>query len=351
VLWQKELPFAVHTNAPPGCWILGDVCVLAADGRCVWALDLESGNIHWTSTPSDWMFSLSVGDDGVLYIAHHGTVAAYSGCSPSNSGVVTGKVLHAAAAPAVGVSVSLKGGAGASLSATTERTVAFRVRYVPPGRYEVRAGDGDFTVTTTCEVKAGETCRVQLSLPRAKTGTISGTIEKREMRGPRFAATRDPGLTLVQAIQGTKIVASVYADEQGRYSIRNLSPGRYEVRALCGEAIPQSKSNVAVAAGVDRTHVDFLLTINLEAVSISGQVIAARTRAPLRAAKVYILSQGRLVNFAATDAAGQYRVCNLPTGTYTLKVEMDGYLSETKEGILVPEHGQVQDVNFVLTEE
>lgn len=347
--WQQDLPGAVYTNAPPACWILGDVCVLAADGRCVWALDLDNGDILWTATPFDWMYSLAVSDDGVLYLAHQGTVIAYSGCSPSDSGIVTGKVTRAAGPPAVGVPLSLKSGAGPPITSATDESGTFRVRYLPPGRYEIRAGDGDFTASTSCEVKAGQVVRAKLALPPAKTGTISGSIEKREMRGPRYAAARDPGLTLIQAVQGAKVIAGVYVDDQGRYQLKNLPPGRYQVRALCGEAIPQTKSNVEVTAGVNRSHVDFLLTINLEAVSISGQVIAAQTRAPLRAAKVYIISGGRLVNFAATDTAGQYRVCNLPTGTYSLKVEMEGYLAETKEGILVPEHGQVQDVNFVVT--
>lgn len=62
--------------------------------------------------------------------------------------------------------------------------------------------------------------------------------------------------------------------------------------------------------------------------TLAGQVLDAQTSQPLANAQVQALQDGGAVGGGLTDAQGRFRV-QLPVGTYTVRVELVGYRTET----------------------
>src|SRR5262245_42208897 len=70
--------------------------------------------------------------------------------------------------------------------------------------------------------------------------------------------------------------------------------------------------------------------------------ITDTTGAAISGAQVTLLNQSTgLKRDAPTDLMGQFRIAGLPTGTYTARVEKDGFQTQVREGIAVTSASEV----------
>ena len=86
----------------------------------------------------------------------------------------------------------------------------------------------------------------------------------------------------------------------------------------------------------------------LEYGNIAGKVTNAEDGSPLIGAKISALKDGKEVLNATTTADGSYRLVSLVAGSYTLIVNMDGFSSITKTGVLVTAGKTTEGTDFAL---
>ena len=80
----------------------------------------------------------------------------------------------------------------------------------------------------------------------------------------------------------------------------------------------------------------------------SGSVKASATKKPLNEAVITLSSpvlEGK--KFAVTDSTGNYRISNLPKGTYSITIEMEGFDTINYDNIFLPE-GMSQGVSVEM---
>ncbi|HEX6939796.1 MAG TPA: TonB-dependent receptor [Longimicrobiales bacterium] len=73
--------------------------------------------------------------------------------------------------------------------------------------------------------------------------------------------------------------------------------------------------------------------------AVTGRVTDAETGAPLGGAQVEAVTGGRVAATTLTDANGQYRLADLPAGTYSIVVTLVGYATRQVDGVRVVDGG------------
>src|SRR3990170_4666927 len=69
--------------------------------------------------------------------------------------------------------------------------------------------------------------------------------------------------------------------------------------------------------------------------SISGRVTATDGGRPIAGARVEAIISGRTAGSATTDDSGQFRIANLPEGSYSVTVARIGYQLQRVDGVVV----------------
>jgi Carboxypeptidase regulatory-like domain/IPT/TIG domain len=140
---------------------------------------------------------------------------------------------------------------GGSLSGTTTRNASFGVAAFT-GLSINQAANG-YTLSAT---SAGLTSATSIAFNITTTGgTIAGAIT-RVSNGTVISGA------LVEAIQGTSVVASTTTNASGNYSISGLSNGTYTVRGSFTGYVPQVRTGVAITGGSSTT-VDLALNVGI----------------------------------------------------------------------------------------
>lgn len=197
-------------------------------------------------------------------------------------------------------------------------------------------------------------------------GQIAGVIRDGEENVPI-------PYTIIQ-IDGTNM--GCQADSLGEYVIRNVPPGTYALTASVNGWLAKKQSNVRVSAHAS-TQCDFTLCPSISDLELHFLCLPKADVAPPRPdARVatYTNHTGRIegrctgsswfrdvdgnpiaglavqVNdqsfFVETDARGKYVLENIPTGTHTLSVCVDGRLWATAVNVIVRDRN-VTTVNFI----
>jgi Carboxypeptidase regulatory-like domain/FlgD Ig-like domain len=89
----------------------------------------------------------------------------------------------------------------------------------------------------------------------------------------------------------------------------------------------------------------FLVPAGLRAQTISGTVIDAITKAPVKGAKVTVVEVKKEY---ATDSAGTFTTDTLDKGDYSVRFESESYLKQTKTVKLVGLKGATGKANIIL---
>jgi large repetitive protein len=158
-------------------------------------------------------------------------------------------------------------------------------------------------------------------------------------------------------ISGARVVAGrcqlqATTNNDGSYTIANVPPGDYTVRAMkCNEYAPKEyPAPVHVESGQQVTGINIALAPMGGGGggngSISGTVYDKRTNTPIVGAKV---TAGGCHNSAMTGNDGTYTITGLAYGSYTVKACKDGYECATYPAQVVISGGNsVSGINFYL---
>lgn len=140
-------------------------------------------------------------------------------------------------------------------------------------------------------------------------------------------------------------------DENGNYTIDSgLGTGTYTVMAMkgtaygfYGEVLP---ADVTVVAGETTSNIDITITLSPSPTgSISGKVTDAEDR-PIEYATVSALGTG--FGSAATDENGDYKIYDLPAGTYTVEASANGFQTQNITDVEVVAYQDTPNINFQL---
>jgi outer membrane receptor protein involved in Fe transport len=84
--------------------------------------------------------------------------------------------------------------------------------------------------------------------------------------------------------------------------------------------------------------------------TISGKVIDESTNLPLESATVQIINiiGDELVNGGATDYKGEFRITEIPSGTYNIKVSYIGYNTSVLKGILINKNNTSVNIGSIV---
>lgn len=172
------------------------------------------------------------------------------------------------------------------------------------------------------------------------TGNISGTVTDSATGANLSSAT----ITLLQADISK---GQTTTDSSGNYTLTNLAPGTYDVRAEKINYQTQTQTGKTVSVG-QTTTVNFTLTPIVTTGNITGKVTSS-TGANLAQATVSAYQSSTLIKSTTTLSDGTYTLSNLNAGSYDLTASLSGYTSQTKTGISVVSGQTTSGINFSLT--
>src|SRR5262245_25865922 len=142
---------------------------------------------------------------------------------------------------------------GSALGGTTTRNAVSGV--VSFSDLSINEGGNGYTLTASSAGLAGVTSDSFNITSGAGGGTVAGLIT-RVSNGTAISGA------LVEAIQGSTVVASATTNSSGNYSITALTTGTYRVKASFRGLVPQVLNNVAVTTG-DTTTVNLSLNFGI----------------------------------------------------------------------------------------
>lgn len=140
-------------------------------------------------------------------------------------------------------------------------------------------------------------------------------------------------------------------DENGNYTIDSgLGTGTYTVMAIKGTAIGfyggYLPAEVTVVAGQTTSNIDITITLSPSPTgSISGKVTDTEDR-PIEEATV--LASGTGFGSATTDENGNYKIYDLPAGTYSVEASANGFQTQNRTAVEVVAYQDTPNINFQL---
>jgi len=277
------------------------------------------------------------------------------------SGSIAGRVEDEQAEPIANVQVgarALERGWGGGASTADDGT--FEIKAVRPGRYRVSAsqgwrqqlrepGKGDDEVQgEVVHVTAGDTTEVTLVLER-KDGVIRGQVVD-EDGGPVpdafLAAERESESAAASADRARQIVRwgwdrkPVLSDQDGRFEIGELAPGKYTVNANRKGGGEGFVEHVEVGSDV---------TVRIEPTAKLGGTVKVKGGTGLDRFTVMVHERKKAVyrRDQCFKTGGKWSVDGLPAGTYEISAEAPEGTGE-KKGIKLAENEERTDIVIEL---
>lgn len=231
---------------------------------------------------------------------------------------VAGWVVDAAGEAVPGARVTLAPAEGGSYrEAVTGPEGAFDLAGVSPGRYHLTASAPGFAQggpEEPLEVKDQPLRGITVEL--AAGGAIRGRLlglEFDELPQVIVFAHRADG-----SAGYTHRQAFGRADFEGRYSVPNLTPGRWEVSAQVGEGDRTARGSVTLERDGEEAYLDLDFSAGL---TFSGLVRVDGQPAPQATVQAYGAGGG---GSSRTNHLGRFRIGNLEPGSYQVQVALDG---------------------------
>ena len=156
------------------------------------------------------------------------------------------------------------------------------------------------------------------------SGSVAGTVTRASDSVPISGA-------LVEAIQNGLVKASANTIGDGTYSIANLVPGTYDIRASAAQFATQVSAGVVVVGGS-------ATTANLSLAqpgTIAGRITRDDGTTPIVGAIVKVFQGANPVAKVNTNATGDYAANALPPGTYTVQVSASGFNTSITPNVTV----------------
>jgi hypothetical protein len=203
-------------------------------------------------------------------------------------------------------------------SVSTNAAGYFSIYNVNPGQYLVTAKKTNYDSTQiTITVNAGNTAFADISMMPADTsGSDMGSIHG-------YAIDASSGLHLESVqVSVNPPVSSVLTDNGGLYTIQNVLPGEYTVKASKSGYI-DFEVDVTVTAGSE-TVADLLMALSTG--SVKGTVISSSGGVPIEGVQIRTVPGTSSV---ATDEFGKYLIGNITPGSISVIANKLGYLPDT----------------------
>ncbi|GEM_PF-2092808 len=210
----------------------------------------------------------------------------------------------------------------------------YLIANVGPGRYQLKAIESGYTTVMVPEllVTVGVTTRQNFQLePRPASGIIRGSITD--------AATGEPIAAVNVGVLTTDCTITeqgAFTNADGEYTIINITPDRYMLRAtMVGYTHVDVRDLLVTPAQTTRQDIQ-MMPINMTG-RIRGTVTDAESGAPLAAVNVVLFEpDGTATNLGAfTNAEGEYVIINVPPGRYLLRVSSVEYKTVEVPNLLV----------------
>jgi len=155
----------------------------------------------------------------------------------------------------------------------------------------------------------------------SQTGRITGHI---------VHATTDESLAGASvAVEVGEVTITVLSDSNGTYTIPNLPAGTYSLTASLDGFNSSTVDGVEVVANVTTEDVD--IALDEKATSLYG-VVKAGT---LLLVGAHIVVEGTSLS-ANSSLEGEYAIRNVTAGTYTVTATLEGYITTTVPGVIIP---------------
>jgi hypothetical protein len=168
----------------------------------------------------------------------------------------------------------------------------------------------------------------------AEGATVSGSITL------TATATDDNGVTKVEffignALQGTGM--NVGGSWSYSWDSTTVTDGSHVVKAVATDTAGQTASDTNSVTVRNSPGVG----------TVAGKVTNAKTRKAISGAAVQAFSNSVLVQTVTANQRGQYKLSNLPEGSYTITASCTGYASQSKPATVKPD--TTTKLNLALT--
>lgn len=253
-----------------------------------------------------------------------------------NPGSITGKVTNAANGnPIPSTRILVFKNLVAIASTLTDPNGNYTIPGLAPGNYVVVADELNFSIAVVgASISSNQTTIVNFALT-ADPGAISGTVRNASNSNPIPNAT-------IEVHNSFVLVATAITDANGNYTIPNIAPDAYTVIATATAFQDGSKS--VIVNSNQTTTVDFSLSPSPG--TISGRVTDFATTNPIPGATVAVFQGTTLIEFALTDANGNYVIPNLAAGNYVVLAIAKSYRAAFS--VVTVTAGMTTTVNFAL---
>ncbi|MGM7702003.1 carboxypeptidase regulatory-like domain-containing protein [Pseudalkalibacillus sp. Hm43] len=208
--------------------------------------------------------------------------------------------------------------------ALTDGLGQYTVSGLVPGTYTIVVNAVGYAENSTgSTVLTNQTTTTDLALI-SEIGSVSGTVLGTD--GQPFKNA------VIKIVDSNGVVVGTSAvNQDGSYSIGNLPPGTYSIRAAAPDVVTAS-SGVSLIANENKV-INFVLRVNPG--TIRGTVTEQATGDPIVGANVNILDlNGQVVATTATNTIGNYFVDRLAPGSYTVSVSKVGFAKSMKGAIV-----------------
>jgi uncharacterized surface anchored protein len=233
------------------------------------------------------------------------------------------------------------GGPMGGSSAPVDSGGNFRIEGAPSGTVRISArtgamfgGSSKSAAPKTVELEPGGTAQVDIDF---KSSTV---IRGRVTRNG--AAVPNAQVMFISARSQTS--ASAAADANGRYELSGLDDGTYTVQAMDMERLNPFATQYEV-------HGSGTFDITIKTVTLRGHVVDAADARALADASIELRpSTGQTIfggRGGQTDAAGNFVIENIASGTYQITADKSGYGHESRQ--LIIGDSTPEDVQFRLS--
>jgi protocatechuate 3,4-dioxygenase beta subunit len=247
-------------------------------------------------------------------------------------GRITGIVRDASGAPIAGAKVSTL--EGSDETASTGPDGCFSLSHLVPGNYGLFIEAEGFCPARLRKVATGSD---DLVVTLAEESTIAGVVLSEENGRPI-----DCALVHAERREGPQEISGGFActDAEGRFGIRGLSHGTFEVGVEHARFISAGSVEVTLE---ERQKLGGLVLYMRRGLQVSGRVTDAATGAPIPGARVTAYAKdsarqrGSLRRIERADGEGRFVLGGLAPGRYELFWGAPGYPSDSRRLVEVAE--------------
>ncbi len=243
---------------------------------------------------------------------------------------IAGRVVDAESGEAITADISFPGSTVNTVRSGANGTYSV---VVPPGNYRLHAeASGYKWKERTLILKDGDEVVVDFELKKKLPTQITGKVFDSSTRTPvALADITFPGST----------VEAVRTNPDGLYSA-DVTPGNYRIHVEHRDYRPDEKV-IAIKEG-EKQVIDFeLVKIGVPQATLTGKIADADSLTPVMATLSFVGTSIKPVT--PEPSTGIYKT-TVPPGTYSLKVDAEGYLPQSTPIVLAD--GETKILNFSL---